>query len=171
MSVTRRRWNSETKEYDTTVEYVGFTVDCGSHYLGDGDSDYYAVCFDPDEGKFVEAHLGYTPDGYSIDATDDVRQAWEAEVASRKAQTLAVRLAYMVQDRVRDERIEAITPSKGKKVRVVKGRKVPVGTEGTVKVYHEGQWGWSVLIDTGEDEVWTAASNVEVIPAEEPVAA
>lgn len=57
-------------------------------------------------------------------------------------------------------------------VRVVKGRKVPVGTEGRVVWVGNGNWGLRVGVATSEerdangrykDVVWTAASNCEVV--------
>lgn len=62
---------------------------------------------------------------------------------------------------------EANTPSKGKDVEVVRGRKVPIGTKGYVIWYGEGNWGPRVGIKDAAGEVhWTAASNVAVITTE-----
>lgn len=57
---------------------------------------------------------------------------------------------------------EAKTPRKGRLVRVVRGRKVPKGTEGRVFWYDMNQWGWSCGIELQNGErVFTSASNVE----------
>lgn len=65
------------------------------------------------------------------------------------------------------ERLEAERqykiPTKGKLVRVFKGRKVPIGTEGRVFWYGENQWGFSCGIELQDGKrVFTAAGNVEV---------
>lgn len=61
---------------------------------------------------------------------------------------------------------------KGQRVKVVKGRKVPVGTEGRCFWVGEGQWGWRVGLETDEGEThWTALSNVEAVAVTEEVAA
>ena len=57
---------------------------------------------------------------------------------------------------------------KGSVVEVYKGRKVPVGTVGTVFWIGEGRWGWRVGLnddDTGET-YWTALSNVRAVIAD-----
>jgi hypothetical protein len=77
-----------------------------------------------------------------------------------------------------------LRPLKGSRVRVVKGRKVPIGTEGVVVWYGETQYGLRlgliaspVVVDAsgrvedsplGDKPLWTAADNVIVItPAPE----
>lgn len=53
---------------------------------------------------------------------------------------------------------------KGVEVKVVKGRKVPVGTTGMVFWVGDTKFGERVGINTpGGETVWTASSNVEVI--------
>lgn len=60
---------------------------------------------------------------------------------------------------------DAATPRKGKRVRVVRGRKVPRGTEGVVIWLGVDDWGKARLglKDADGNAHWTAASNVEVI--------
>lgn len=54
----------------------------------------------------------------------------------------------------------------GRPVRVVKGRKVAIGTEGHVFWAKEGQWGWRIGFKTPEGEAhFISADNVEVIEA------
>lgn len=56
--------------------------------------------------------------------------------------------------------------AKGTKVKVVKGRKVPVGTEGEVFWVGEGKWGWRVgFTGTDGETYWTALTNVEAVAA------
>jgi hypothetical protein len=53
-------------------------------------------------------------------------------------------------------------PCRGCMARVVRGRKVPVGTVGTVFWMGEGQYGTRVGLKDSTGQVhWTAASNVE----------
>lgn len=53
---------------------------------------------------------------------------------------------------------------KGDKVRVVRGRKVPLGTEGVVIWVGEGHWGTRLGVkDAGGEVHWTAATNVELV--------
>lgn len=60
----------------------------------------------------------------------------------------------------------AETVTKGTTVKVVRGRKIPLGTTGKVIWKGQNQWGWRVGIKvdpTKEDVLWTALGNVEVI--------
>lgn len=60
---------------------------------------------------------------------------------------------------------------KGSKVRVSKGRKVPVGTVGVVIWMGEGKYGTRVGVKDEVGEVhWTAASNCTVLEAAAPAA-
>ena len=71
--------------------------------------------------------------------------------------------AYLATNEVR--RLErALTPDKGKLVKVFKGRKVPIGTTGRIFWIGDGTYGERVGIkdDKGETH-WTASSNIEVI--------
>lgn len=148
--------------------YVGWTVDHESQYLGDCDSFYYVVYFDPEKASFERYCTGYSPIGQPVDAPADVREAWALEQAARKARVLAFSAAQAIRQRVEEAAIEAATPSVGKTVRVVRGRKVPLGTEGVVKFYTESSYGyrptWRVLLVTPDGtKHWTDAHNVEVI--------
>ena len=109
----------------------------------------------------VQVGSGYctmnaTDYGVVKDATPEVQAAavaWQAEQnrirweAEAKRQTEA----------------EAKMVRKGKTVRVIKGRKVPVGTEGVCIWHGDGKYGRRVGIKTAAGEVhWTAETNVEV---------
>lgn len=69
----------------------------------------------------------------------------------------------------RDAAIEAALPTPGARVKVVRGRKVPKGTEG--KVFWRGNSGWGDSVgfktDAGEKH-FTAERNVEVLDVELP---
>ena len=129
--------------------------------------------------------------GAAIDRTGDreiaelLGLATEADAseATKARYEEAVRLDQefaVIRERVRRARdakakaaAEAREPKKGRKVRVVKGRKVAIGTEGTVTWYGEGRaYGFGsrapmrvgIKLASGE-VVWTDASNVQVIGA------
>jgi hypothetical protein len=59
--------------------------------------------------------------------------------------------------------IAARKPVAGQPARIVKGRKIKVGTVGTVKRLYDGQYGLRVLFAFDGREEWTAATNVERI--------
>ena len=98
------------------------------------DSYFHALVWDDEQEKPVEimygstawpgGHPDYYPDGWmhpQIDATPERRAAYEAYLSRQREERAE-----------REARHAANTPDNGKRVRVVKGRKVPVGTEGTV---------------------------------------
>jgi hypothetical protein len=92
-----------------------------------------------------------------VDATQEVvdaYEAWKVAEAEKKAQA-----AYDLRcDQARERLLE---PKVGYRAVVVKGRKVPVGTEGIVTYIKYGAWGLRVGIKDDEGEVhYTAAHNV-----------
>jgi hypothetical protein len=140
---------------------------------GYDDSDFVAVVYDEatDSLKHIEyaSTRGWTyMNGATVDATEEV-QAKAREVVRRETfrdVTFAAAAA-------------AKTPEVGKTVRVVKGRKVPVGTQGTVVWKGEsaygksryGTWGkttYRVGVKDAEGTVhFTAADNVTVVDPQE----
>jgi hypothetical protein len=136
-----------------------------SHY---DDSDFYAVVWNPADGEPQE--IGYaTTRGWAYrntatpDATPEVRAAYDAWQAERTRKAAEQQAAA-----------ELATPRPGKTVRVVKGRKIPVGTVAKVAWYGEGRdygraakYGMPVPMRVGLSvdgkSVYTDASNVEVI--------
>lgn len=144
-----------------------------SEQNGRDDSDFYMTVWDPAKQE-PERILFYTTRGWMypcrascVDASPDVQAAYRAyqerlEAAARKRH---------------QERLEAM-PAKGKTLRVVKGRKVPVGTEGrcfwastqfkrdrvlgVLFMGYEGRVG----IETGDGQRhFTDVSNVQVVAA------
>lgn len=105
--------------------HQGLVLSLGERNWHD-DSDFYATVWNPETNapeKITYATTrGWTyPNHASVDATPEVRAAYEAFLENiRKARAQAAA----------EER--ANTVAKGKRVKVVKGRKVPVGTEGVV---------------------------------------
>ena len=151
-------WVNHKPLYMETT-HIGVVLEC-REYNGRDDSDFYAIVWN-DEKECTErveyaTTRGWTyPNGASVDATPEVVAKWEAW--SRKCQE-ARRVAYEAQ--------EAATPTHGKTVKVVKGRKVPIGTVGEVywsgKCQYSGNLRLGIRLTNG-DKVFTAGSNVVVV--------
>lgn len=146
--------------------YTGRVIRTGERN-GYDDSDFYAVVMD-DNGDFVEVVTGstrwYGHDKVVIDATPEVREAYRAHLAAKQA---AADEAAALREAARLER--------GVRVRVVKGRKVPKGTEGTVVWIGVDQYGSrygttkyriGIRPDGDGEAVFTAGSNVVVLHPE-----
>lgn len=131
------------------------------------DSDFYAVVWDAEAQDVREIQYATTRgwtyrNSVRVDATDEVRAA-AGEVLARRYSAAAAAKANA----------EARVPKLGSRVRVVKGRKVPVGTEGTVfwvgpDRYKSSKWGtvYRVGIKTADGKHFTSMSNVEVVDPE-----
>lgn len=132
---------------------------------GYNDSDWYMVVWNPEKGEPETIEFASTR-GWSYpcyasspDATPEIRaayDAWEAE-AERKYRELEA------------ER-EARTPKCGKTLKVVRGRKVPIGTTGVCIWTGSARYGYTVTKRVGIKDAegavyWTAMSNVEVVLA------
>ena len=163
----------EGKKHSTSRTYVtfakGLVLDIGDTYLGDGDSSYWVNVWDPIEKRPVSFGLGYYPqvgpEGIlELDATPEVKAEYDAYKAAEKAKADAQRKIYEAeQARIKKEQ-EAALPKAGRRVLVVRGRKVPVGTEGTSFWYGDTQYGYRVGIELKDGtKVFTAANNVEVV--------
>jgi hypothetical protein len=167
----RCRVNTEPLYMQTT--HKGLVLSLGERN-GYDDSDFYAVIWNPEKGCTERVQYATTrgwtyPNSATVDATPEVLASYEAWCTkvredSRKAK----------------EATEAAEPKKGRMVKVVKGRKVPKGTVGTVIWYgacksfgpvprYRGNWvpaatPMRVGIKDATGAVhWTAASNVEVV--------
>ena len=132
---------------------------------GYDDSDFYAVVWDEAEGKVRTVEYASTRfwtyhNGAKVDATDEAKAKAAAWIVEHRGPLYA---RYAVEDAEAAAR-ELV---KGCRARVVKGRKVPVGTEGVVIWMGNGNWGPRVGIkDAAGEAHWTAADNVERIDAE-----
>lgn len=144
---------------------------------------HYAEVWDAEQGRTVLICLEYAKpediglpkvnfndpaywDSYygcaTVDATPEVLAAVKAAEAARWA---AIEVARAAEQKARAE-AEAREPRRGRWVKIVRGRKVPVGVEGECFWIGATKWGERVGIRVGEgkDEVvWTAASNVEAV--------
>jgi hypothetical protein len=154
--------------------HEGLVLWTGEHNHYD-DSDFFAVVWDEAAGVPREIEYATTrgwtyANSATVDATPAVQEAYaeyrrERAEAQREAQAAA----------------EAATPRVGTTVRVVRGRKIPVGTVAEVTWFGEGKvYGYGArygleppmrvgLMIDGE-RVYTAASNVEVIAPATPAA-
>jgi hypothetical protein len=140
--------------YDT---HVGL---CVREYERNGydDSDFFMVVYNPIGDKF-EHHEFASTRGWSypcfashVDAMPEILAKYEAYLIEQK------RLAEEQR-----QRILAATPAKGKVLRVVRGRKVPVGTVGVCVWLGSSAYGKRVGIKDDQGKIhWTAYDNVEV---------
>lgn len=131
---------------------------------GYDDSDFYATVWNVEKGKPQDicyaSTRGWTyANGAVIDATPEVRALYDAYVEKQNQ-------VY----REHKAAIEAATPKKGKVVKVVRGRKVPIGTQGTCiwvgpDKFARVRNAFRVGIATPTGTVFTAIGNVEVVQA------
>ena len=165
MAVTISHYDRETGKSHSTVEHIGLVVNIGSTYIGDGDSHYWADVLNPETGQFETVGLGYTPAGAKVDAPADLQKIWDDLVAAKRASAMAANALSAYGRALQNEADDAERVKKGSWVKVVKGRKVPIGTVGQVKWEGDGQWGWRVLlsVEDGQQDVWTNGSNVEAL--------
>lgn len=145
------------------VIYVGATVYKTTEYIGEGDSSLVAVCWDAAEGREVRVIYGCDRPGsevrpVTVDATPEVIAAWTAWRVQRSYE----RIRWEAERRAK-------VLERGRDAKVVKGRKVPVGTVGQVMWVGENKFGpgqrVGLRLASGE-VVWTNADNVEVQDAE-----
>src|SRR4051794_1476976 len=148
------------------IEYEGAVLGTWERN-GYDDSDFYALVWDGEQVTSVQyaTTRGWTyHNGASVDATDEVKD---------------LAAAYLAADGIKRYRqadlADAADVAVGKRVRVVKGRKIAKGTEGTIGWLGEdrysgsryGTWGPTkrrIRLDTDDGErTFTAAGNVEVI--------
>jgi hypothetical protein len=142
-------------------EHTGFCLSASTSYFYDDDRPiYHMLIWDPATKEPRSVGGSWNS---KADATPEVRAAHEAWQERKREE----------ERKAREDR-EARTPRKGKTIRVVRGRKVPIGTVGTCIWYGEGKaFSWHqarygspmrVGLKTADGTVfWTAASNVEVV--------
>lgn len=158
------------RKYWTWLSHIGLCL-FEREYNGYDDSDFYMTVWNPEKGEPYEIMFAstrgwtYPALGSRADATPEVLAAYEVWAAKKRAERQA---AY--------EAAEAKKPYKGRYVRVVRGRKIPQGLTGYVFYYGEDRFARSrysmgikkfrvgIQFPDGTRE-FTAASNVEVIPA------
>lgn len=148
------------------TEYVGRVLGTWERN-GYDDSDFFATVME-DDGSIRQVEYASTrgwtyANGASVDATPEVQAAYAAMQHD----------AAVARDIAR-EAAEAATPYKGRTVRVVKGRKVPIGTTGVVFYREQSKYQsrYRTFLDApayrigfrdaAGDTHFTADSNVEV---------
>lgn len=147
---------------DGRVQYAGRVLEVGCHVDSLWEQDRYFAVVLNDAGEvervstgvrpWMMAPGGYRIDESNVDATEDVLNAARAIVARAGTRDAAYESAQ-----------RAATVLKGKRIQVVKGRKVPVGTAGECIWLGDGQYGKRVgLKDDGGLVHWTSLENVEV---------
>jgi hypothetical protein len=169
-----RIWTGRNTETDLGEEFyeithAGHVLRLGEYNWHD-DSDFYALVWDEEAGRPREVTYASTRgwtynNGAAVDATPEVRAAYDAYRARVIAENAAAA-----------EAVQARVPYVGRHVTVTEGRKVPVGTEGTIfwygpdkyarrqyRVFDDGRAGYRVGLKTADGEkFFTAATNVEV---------
>lgn len=143
--------------------YEGCVFDYYSRSEGFGDSSRYATVWDADEQKIKTIYYAYTGLGgtdyntANVDITPENFAAALASVLPRIREQVELNL-----EAIHYEEAEKLWG--GKRVKVVKGRKYSLGTQGTVKWAGETRFGFSarVIWDDG-DEGWIAQRNLEVL--------
>jgi hypothetical protein len=122
----------------------------------------YNVETDTFEEVYVRAYFECDSGDRSavVDATPEVRDLYEAHQAVEEAKQ-----HLLEAQRCRARMLAALkAPAKGRKIKVVKGRKVAIGTVGECFYLREGDHGMRVgLKDTDGQVHWTAASNCEAV--------
>lgn len=145
------------------IAWAGCVLAAGEHNYYD-DSDFYAVVWDdakngPREVEYASTRGWTYANSATMDATDEVKAAYaawhRAQAARRQAEW---------------EAAEAKTLRLGKTVKVVKGRKIEIGTVAEIvwigeDKYNSDRWTTkyrvALLIDGAR--VFTSADNVEVV--------
>lgn len=156
--------------YKDKVTHVGCVLDEYEHNKYD-DSDFYAIVWDEETQSVQQIQYASTSyysydHGCVIDATPEVlakADAWG------RARSLKQRL------HVHNYKAEKEF-AQGRKVRVVKGRKIAKGTEGEIISVHERNYGpsynnvgvvRSAYVDTGRDRVYINIDNLVLIDIDE----
>ncbi len=142
------------------TEFHGLVLDANGERNGRDDSDFYATVWDAKHGRTVEVTFATTrgwtyPNHAEADATPEVvaaYQAWVLECDKRRREAYAL--------------AEARKPAVGKTLKVVRGRKVPIGTVGECcwvgAAYRGPGLRVGIRLLCG-DKVYTDAKNVEVV--------
>ncbi len=158
------------KNHDGTITHEGavLKVDVQRNYqvMSDVWDDLtYALVWNGERTERVHLYFTETPrdhrDFAEVDATPEVRAAYDAYIARLDAE----RKAREEAERIERLRREAREPRKGREAVVVRGRKVAKGTRGLIIWHGAGHYGDRVGLKDASGEVhWTAAKNVEAVP-------
>lgn len=139
-------------------ESVGTTVDWREHN-GYNDSDWFATYYDKKAREFKEVMFSTTRAGTSHICEVDATPAIKRYYVQLKKERAHMRMR-------RQAEIEEATPRVGKRVLVVRGRKVPKGTTGYVKRICRSFYGrdnFNALIENANDSYWVNVDYLKVI--------
>lgn len=157
------RWtgNSGDREIYIRRVYEGCVVaEREANYYDD--SDFYCTVWDEAAGEFKEFCFAttrawtYPCMGTSIDAGPELAAKYQAHLAKQAAEY-----------RARWAAIEAMQPKVGRRVKVIAGRKVKIGSEWWVVSadpdrYNRSAYRIGLRSDAGE-RAWTSSNNLEVV--------
>lgn len=157
MAITIRERRGEPER----TLYAGLVVAEHESYAGDDRYARYATVWEPAVGRFrTFCYEGGYPEhllsAATVDAPPEILAKWAESVALDTAERHARWMAMAAEKRL-------LTLERGRPVRVVRGRKVPIGTTGEIIWIGAGHWGTRVgLKDAAGTVHWTAATNVEI---------
>jgi len=152
------------RHHNDTVSHVGTTIAVESYY-DDGITDHYAIVIGADGAR--DSVYVSNPAQVVVDAPREIVDAYRAEIEARRAAVEAKRLAAIAAREAEEAAREAALPLRGRRVRVVRGRKIAKGLEGVAFWYGETKYGWRVgfKVEGSDDPIWIDARNVEVVAA------
>lgn len=182
MAIQKLERNPETGKYEPVgdPEYVGCclftTADYNVRKMSDiWADDYFMVVWTGNGTKRVFTHsnfdLQYPAANAEVDATPEVKAAyaeWKAEqdrlAAERARRNAEAEAKQRAEQWEKDCERLAKCPVRGSTVRVIKGRKVPVGTEGEVVWKGDDRWSGGTRIgikDASGKVQYTNSDNAE----------
>lgn len=113
-------------------------------------------------GVSVDCHLcPYFRD--EVDASPEILQEFKDNQEADRKEREEARKAKEIADRAAKEEKERKTPRKGRTVKVVRGRKVPIGTVGECFWVGESTWGKRIGMKVNGATVWVDYKNVEAV--------
>lgn len=165
------------RRVETVVEFAHGRVVAEYHREGKVMSDVYDTftyaVIARDDGSFETLNCGpigfnWPQDmpwpnlGVTVDAPEVLKVLYEAHQEVKRQESAEEeskrRQAYLAE--------KAKEPAKGKRVKVVRGRKVPIGTEGDCFWLGESRYGHRLGLKTSAGEtVWVDAKNCEAVAA------
>lgn len=152
---------------EATPELLAAIVDSGTVYH-DGLTDSWAVALVGGE-QFTFSGFDHSA-LFSITADAPTKAAYAA-ILAEEALGRDVAALFPSEDLVyerdaldrADAAYRAAQPAAGKRLKVVKGRKVPLGFEGICAWFGYTKFGACVGFDTPQGRIFTSASNVQVV--------
>lgn len=143
------------------ISHAGLVLKLGEYSFDCGyETASYAVVWNQERAAPETVELGSTRSATThaatVDATPEILAAYQERRENIAAAMKAERDAE-------EKELQDAIPSRGKAVRVVRGRKVPIGTEARVFWYGDSGFGPSVGLElVNGSKVFTAAKNVLV---------